>query len=833
MRRLWFAVWLFALGWDCVAPHLDFRFAGLGAIPLAVGGLLLFARQGGGPPFPRAVVAALAVGAGLGAALLPWPTSLGPALGAFGALIALIPATHRGDAANAWRIPLAAGALITCQTAFASTWALVESTWHDLDGVAPVLAAAYRALGVRAAADPPFVHLAGTGHLLTFDCTAERIVGHAAATFFATAALLILVLRERGRVRGLAVLAAIAATYAVLRILALGFSLDDGPSPAIFWERAWVFGTLLPAVAWLAFLVPLLPRAAPHSAEDRPSAPASPRGLAVRGLALGLLAAAALGFHDPGRPKTGRVLIDEHHSNWEWSTIALDTESYGTQTVYNYSELVRYLQYFYEVARNTERIDDQLLQDVAVLVLKTPTSPYEDAEVDAIVRFVERGGGLWLVGDHTNVFGMSANLNQVATRFGLRYRYDAVIDLKTNGRQLYRRPKLFAHPVVRHLPPLHMATSSSMVGPVTGRRVMVGTTLLSDRLDYSVNSFFGDFKPDVSESFGSMLQSVAVERGRGRVLGFSDSTIFSNFFMFIRGKPELALGSITWLARANRFPFARPVILVLGGAALLAAGLALRRSPRWPGLATLAASAVASFAVTARALDAWTERFSAFPHPMRPLPHVVFERGRTDWHIPDFSELPEKSPGSFHTFYVWTQRVGYMPVTRLFEDCFDGSEVLVFLNPRIHFEPDEVRELEAWVRAGGRALVMDTPHARHSTANALLSPFGMRFEGAEVESVLVRDAATKDSVATFGHAAPVVGGDPLLTLPEGGAVLSIARAGLGKVVALHASDCFSDAVLGTTSEVPDSAELALYRLEFRIFDELLRPDGAPASPKSP
>jgi hypothetical protein len=45
-------------------------------------------------------------------------------------------------------------------------------------------------------------------------------------------------------------------------------------------------------------------------------------------------------------------------------------------------------------------------------------------------------------------------------------------------------------------------------------------------------------------------------------------------------------------------------------------------------------------------------------------------------------------------------------------------------------------------------------------------------------------------------------------------------------VAVAGADNFTDAVMGTTSEVPDQRQLALYRLEFRIFDELLRPKGA-------
>jgi hypothetical protein len=75
----------------------------------------------------------------------------------------------------------------------------------------------------------------------------------------------------------------------------------------------------------------------------------------------------------------------------------------------------------------------------------------------------------------------------------------------------------------------------------------------------------------------------------------------------------------------------------------------------------------------------------------------------------------------------------------------------------------------------------------------------------------------------------VRGGEPVLLLPDGRAALAQARVGEGRVVAFYASDNFSDAVLGTTSEVPTPEQLALYRIEYRIFDELLRAEPRRAS----
>ena len=61
-----------------------------------------------------------------------------------------------------------------------------------------------------------------------------------------------------------------------------------------------------------------------------------------------------------------------------------------------------------------------------------------------------------------------------------------------------------------------------------------------------------------------------------------------------------------------------------------------------------------------------------------------------------------------------------------------------------------------------------------------------------------------------------------MRLADGTAAVSRARVGRGRVVAMCLSDNFSDPVLGDTSQVPDEKQLALYRIQFRIFDDLLR-----------
>lgn len=828
MRRYWFSLWLAVLAWEGFSPQIGAPAASpIAWTALIACCLLLISPRGGREPvFTRSLAVVCALASCLAGFLLPWPERLGPLLVAAGLILGLFPVLNRLTRGNNWRTLLAGGGLLWLSAGVSHAYRVWEASYHDLDFLAGPLAALYRLFGLPAVADPPLVHLQVVGNLQTIDCTVEKLVGYPLTMIVLGGLASIFLLNgRRAGWRLPLLLLLLTSAFVFFRSASLGLALEQMNEVGIYYRRIWVFGSLLPLILLLTLAVPPLRHVLNTDLGSEERKPLAASGLGWQGpllaILLGVGFAGALGFYDPGEPKSGRVMIDENHSNWEWSTIELNTESYGVQTVYNYSELVRYLRHFFEVDQNFSVFSDSLLAEVDVLILKTPTKPYADAEVDVIVRFVEQGGGLWLVGDHTNVFGMSSNLNKVGRRFGITYNYDAVVDLLTYGRQYYRRPRLFAHPSLRHLPPILMATSSSMVGPPFGQHVMLGRSLLSDRLDYSVNAFFGDFRPSADESYGAMLQSVAVTCGRGRVLGFSDSTIFSNFFMFIRGKPELALGSVAWLMSANRFDWVRHALL---GLAIISALLLLLRLPRQHRPASFVLQMILAtlfFTLTARALDRWTEEWSMLPLPHTPLPTVAFDRGKTDYEIPDIREIADESPTSFHTFYVWTQRTGSIPTSRLFEDCLTDSRATVLIRPSGHYHTDELEGLKDFVREGGGLLVLGSPHNNHSAAPSILKEFGMGFSPAEMETVMVSHVAGDLEAAELHHVRGVTGGQPVLVAPDGTPVLAYSDFGSGRVVAMCAAENFSDAVLGTTSAVPTPEQLAIYRIEYLIFQELL------------
>ena len=183
--------------------------------------------------------------------------------------------------------------------------------------------------------------------------------------------------------------------------------------------------------------------------------PASAGGHAWRSAALfagaGLMLGTMLFFIDPGQMKDTRLLIDEAHGPWESTLVPMEDKTLDALSSYNYYWLGRWLRGYYKVATHEKGpLTDAALGAADILMVKTPTQAYSADEIAGIRRFVENGGGLWLIGDHTDVFGTTTYGNPLASGFGLRFVPDATYDLGFAA-PLCVPPPYPVHPVARQI----------------------------------------------------------------------------------------------------------------------------------------------------------------------------------------------------------------------------------------------------------------------------------------------------------------------------------------------------------------------------------------------
>lgn len=608
---------------------------------------------------------------------------------------------------------------------------------------------------------------------------------------------------------------------------------------SVFWHPAALLASLLPLVPVLNTVAILR---APAAVRDAwPAARSSvltARPLEVRVAVLaaitGILLAVAARFHDPGTMKPGRVLVDDVHSEWEPYHKPYDTEWYGAEAGYNYYCIFDYLSRFYDLSNLSDRggtLSRTALDANDVLILKIPTRPLEPDEVQAVEDWVTAGGGLYLIGDHTNVFGSGVYLNDIAERLGFRFRYDCVFDIRTVFDQDYRKSLFFRHPVMSHVDEFAFATSCS-IEPLTSsyEPIILSGGLKTLPIDYSSSNFYPPVLDSPRMEFGHFVQMLGRRVGRGRVLGFTDSTVFSNFSAFQAGKAELFLGSIDWLMRVRRWWWINTVALFAG---LVVAAMTCclwwisARQGRGARCAAVAVLAMGFTAFSALSFLGWLDtRTHAEPRPRTPIRRVVFERDHSAASVTQKRTAGNRSL-EYSIFYQWVQRLGYFPISSRRPQGSEDMRIIIY--PTGQWSDRELQHLTEFVSRGGRLLVLDGPSNFRSTARSLLKPFGLDLAIGQ----LVRSEALVDSegvlVRRFGGLPswPVRGGEPFVREASSGvAIGSQASFGRGRVAVLGAGMAFSDALMGGDQGVVPDAELrSLYEFEFRLLRWLVENPG--------
>jgi hypothetical protein len=452
-----------------------------------------------------------------------------------------------------------------------------------------------------------------------------------------------------------------------------------------------------------------------------------PRCKSFQSLSVLMFAASALvlTWQDPGIEKAGKILIDELHSEWELSNIPMDSEYFGVKTVYNYGYMSEILnRHFSTVEFSKKELTNELLDGCDVLILKTPTSPYTPDEVEAVRKFVHDGGGLWLIGDHTNIFGMNTYLNQIGKTWGITFNADAVKPLDGYYQHLLsvdvppvhscgqRTHEVVAsknylnHPIVGvDIPYCLILTSCSVRSSFFSEHVTVSRGTYIDHAKFGPNTFFGDLEHGSTERYGCVLQNAALRTGEGRVATWSDSTLFSNFSMAMPGVSELCLGYATWLNHRN---------LLSGNCQLLLSVMIfgcgclcwfVKRSDSDSILWAWLTSGL-MFSCLIPVMNAFNVQSHPHPIPGSCFSTVGFDQQYSKMELPTNIHVHQNASDVFESFFTLVQRLHLMPrACDSFSDIV-GNEINVVVDPVAEIAAIDEDRLKRWVHNGGVLLLM-------------------------------------------------------------------------------------------------------------------------------
>jgi len=606
-------------------------------------------------------------------ALVPWHPWLALALWLAGAA-ADVRVVWRADGTGfgsrkTWQLVWLHAAALVVGWSAAGACDYAAMRWKDgIPLFADLVAGGVRLLGVEAGARGGSVCLTTMAGPLEFAASLDAMALKVPALFLVLAAVWMCwsgtpvgeALRRCAIVLGILLVVAVVR-MGVMVLLAnglfdfVGYETEELPYRPFMDEAAgvWVWlPFLLAAGAWVGRWLPATALVAPVVAS------AGPRWLGWAAVPVMLVLAGMACWEPAGTPKHGKVVISTSHSRWSTCTRPYDREWYGADSGYNYACLKRLFEAFYPVAIAPGRLTAADLEQAGALVIYDPDQRFSPEEIGLVREFVRGGGGLLVIGDHTNVFGSTSHLNELCEPFGFQFRDDVLFDLDEDFHQILDAP-------CQASSLWHGMAFFKLRGPTSIRPTALATRPVyqvghskSVRAIYSVNNFYPPPHDDPRMKTGTFCVSATARYGGGRVAAWADSTVFSNFEIFYPGKYEYMLNTMQWLSHRDGLvpALGRRVaaLLLVGGVVVF---LLVRRSPRvWLAAVVVLAGSLG----VARWASGVAERARArFPVPVQPSDWVFFAASPQDkgHHLRDFI-TEEPYDQRYEVFIQWVLRTG-------------------------------------------------------------------------------------------------------------------------------------------------------------------------------
>jgi len=176
------------------------------------------------------------------------------------------------------------------------------------------------------------------------------------------------------------------------------------------------------------------------------------------------------------------------------------------------------------------KVTESLLQQSDVFVIINPTQRLAVQQKSALWRFVADGGALLVLGDHTDIEGIMAPLNDLLSPVAIEFNFDSAF----TATRWVNAFEVFPHPIVRGLDfvnhNLQQSTGASIDIKFPAFPIISGKYGFSDSGSRSnvSNGYLGDYRYRSGEQFGDVVVVGGTHYGKGKVLVFGDTSSFQN-----------------------------------------------------------------------------------------------------------------------------------------------------------------------------------------------------------------------------------------------------------------------------------------------------------------
>ncbi len=404
---------------------------------------------------------------------------------------------------------------------------------------------------------------------------------------------------------------------------------------------------------------------------------------------------------DPlAKEKDGKIAYDGFHHKLDSAFFENDSITHST---------LRYLNSIgYEATILEEPISPESLKGISILVLETPEDDYTSSEVDYLVNFVNKGGSLFILGDHTNIMSCYTTLNPILNKFGLHLNFDYSMLWEPHFSSLAG----FDSTEETAGATLTLNRSDGLIF------YALKYTTWADLGDWSAedHAYMGDVIPQSNEQYGVLPICAGVNSGKGRVVAIANSDSFSGPNLLYNY--DFITKMMSYLNYENSFlksSWFQVVLAILILIAVFRARLA----------------AVKPLIISMALILVLVQIQAAIPVTYEPANMIALDNGHVNFE-------GYGSPHQYKNVFlaIFAQHYGFNPVlVKEVPADLERYKAYITMGPTHSFSPEEVDRLSEYVQNGGTLVVFDGYHSdtpsntSNEAANSLIQNFDLHLNG--------------------------------------------------------------------------------------------------------
>jgi uncharacterized membrane protein len=494
---------------------------------------------------------------------------------------------------------------------------------------------------------------------------------------------------------------------------------------------------------------------------------------------------------DPlAREKDSKIVYDGFHHGLDSAFFENDTITHST---------LRYLNSIgYNASILEEPISSGSLEGVSVLILETPEETYTSEEIDYLTDFVNNGGGLFVLGDHTNIMDCYNTLNPILHKFGLHLNFDYSMLWEPHFASLAGFDSIEETAGAT----LTLNRSDALI------LYALKYTTWADLGDWAAtdHAYMGDVVPQKNEQYGVLPICAAANYGKGRVVAIANSDSMSGpNLLYNYGFINRVMGYLNY---ENSFLKATWFQVILVALVLL-------------GVFRARLASIQPLIISIALVLMLVQIQAALSETPEPSNLIALDVGHVN--IEGYGS-PHQYKNVF--FSIFAQHYGFNPVlTKEVPKDMEKYNAYVTMGPTESFSPEEAERLRSYVQDGGNLVVFDGYHSdtpsntSNNAANSLIKDFGLYLNGSLLGEIsyfnyttwgfnlpylqqtrigivpqdgpLMKDI---DGNITMYSAVEILGGTPLALYNNTTPVMALQSLGSGRIIVIGDHTIFKEFV---------------------------------------